>query len=259
MTEQEQKKELAEQNLLREYPNIDCLCGATRSSILIEMLDRKSQLYDSPSPTIGRINKIYSDKSASERLLKQCITYLYVLKENQPPNETTVRIHASNFFISCRHNTVNQLLCYIAEYPSMKQYSKGFDFTHFSSKFKEYCNEWNDNQNKILEAKYKEEEILANMSVGETGIECLRKYFQGIYMQGVDIKKSPLYGQRKEYAEMIDAIVGDADISDPDETERHYGFERTKEEIKNNRRKLPRWLLSPEEREEFASEDRKPF
>lgn len=259
MNEQQTRKEQAEQNLIRDYPNIDILCNATKASVLSELTDRIAQLYITPSPQIADINKIYSDGYASEKLLKKCITYIFILKESQSPNEMIVRIHASNFYTVCRHNTVNQILCFIADYPSMKQYSKGFDYTHFASKFKEFCNEWRDNQNRILEAKYQEQDRLSSLSTGITGEESLREYLQCTYKKGVDIKQGSLYSWNEKCKHTIDKIVGDASSSNQDMTEEFYGIGKWQEEIKAKRKKLPIWCLTKQEIIEFAEETNKPF
>lgn len=255
MTDLQLRKELAEQNLVTEYPSIDSLCGATRSSILIQLLDRKAQLYDAPSPEIGEIGRIYKDCNASERFLKQCMIYLYVLKENISPNDTIVRIHASNFFIACRHNTVNQLLCFVADYPSMKQFSRGFDYTHFASKFKEYCCDWVDQQNKILERKHKEEERLTNLPQGTTGRDALLLYLEAACSRGVDIRQSPLYGRSKEYKAFIDSIARKYQGFSQEATDAHYRTNEIAASVRWNRRNLPTWLLSMDEIIDFSNDE----
>lgn len=260
MTEQQQLKEQTEQSLLRQYPNIDILCSATRASVLAEIVERKDMLYNYPSPTIEELNKIYHDSAAYEKLLKRCITYVYILKENQTPSDTTIRIHASNFYIACKKNTVNQLLCFIAEFPSMKQYSRGFDYSNFAARFKEYCTEWIAIQNKLLEAKYQEENRLAELRQGNsTGAENATAYLKEIYAKSVDITKGSLYKRNEACKKIIDGIVGDTNTSNEEATEDFYQFQKEQVEIRERRKRLPVWLLTKEEIKEFSEESNKPF
>lgn len=261
MTEQEIKKEQAEQNLIRAYPNIDVLCDATRASVLVDLLDRKDKLYNYPFPTIADINKIYHDDHASEKLLKRIITYLYALRENQAPSDTIARIHASNFYIACRKNTVTQLLCFVAEYPSMRQYSRGFDYSNFASRFKEYCNEWIDYQNRIIEAMYQEADRLSSLTTNKIGKENRLEYLRETYKKGVDLRKGGLYSYDEVFRKEINAIIGDNDISNPETTKEYYAcqYQKYDEEVRERRKKLPVWLLSKKEIKEYAEETNKPF
>lgn len=254
MNSEQERKTQARQSFIREYPNIDVLCSATRASVLMRLLDKKSQLYNAPSPLIGDIDEIYAVSTSSEEFIHRCVTYIYMLKENQLPNDTIIRIHASNFFIACRRNTVNQLLCFIAEYPSIKQYSRGFDYTHMASKFKEYCTTWDEDRNKLIERRIKESERLSRVSDADCGITALEEYLRTSCMEGVDIRQSPLYKMRPIYRSLIDRIVGTTDLSSPEATEAHYLINASEQRIRENRKHLPAWLLSREEIIEFSKQ-----
>lgn len=279
----EQQRGQATSYLTGKFPTVQHLLNATNSATLMELLANKARLYLQPCPTIDDLNGIYKS-NAAETLLQRIFTYVFVLKENTPPMDNVKTALASNFRIVCNGKTVNQLLCFVAEYPSMRQFGKGFDYTHFADSFSTYCQKWQDGINEQLGLQEEQRKKSETAAEGPTGVDGLRLYFQKLKSQGVDfrqsvfckaskIKQPASRKKSKQALEDFDLGISATANAIADELERdgykpnsqatYDYYERPRlereEQIKRNRKRLARKFLTPEEVTAFFEEDNKAF
>lgn len=253
------KEEKEKEYILRLYPSFDDLLRATSAMNLISLVNNKLSLYMQPCPKVEDLNVIYRIGNATERFAKRCIVYIYTIKENNNPVDNILNIMASNFLATCSRKTVNEVLCFLCEYPSIKQFGKGFDYTHFSSEFKAYCDCWYVEKNKVIEAQLKDGEEQRNRVSGVTGIEALILYIHELIEKKVDIRQGGLYSKEYGFSALVDKIAPTEYETDDNATEKFYGFMNLENEIYERRRKLPQELLTEEEREMYEQEDNEPF
>lgn len=269
--------------LLGKFPTVQHLLNATSSATLMELQNNKARLYLQPCPKIDDLNGIYKT-NAVEQFLQRVITYVFILKENTAPLDTFRNVSASNFKIVCNQRTVNQVLCFIGEYPSIRQFGKGFDYTHFSDSFNTYCQRWTDGMNEQLGLQEERRKASTPQSDGPTGADGLRAYFQQLKARGIDFRQSvfcksdkpkAIQARRGKAQAVSDFCLGveatanaiadelEKDGYKPDGGATFDYYERARlereQEIRRNRKRLARKFLTPQEVKDFYEEDNKAF
>lgn len=197
----EERRRKGKELLINAYPDKKKLLDATSGIVLSALLDRKTELYSEPCPTVGELADIYDDQSIGADFAKRAVVYMFFLKENAMPTDGVIKVHSGNFFVVCKNKTINQVLCFLAEYPSMRQFGKGFDYSHFVGEFKDYCTEWYRQTNLRIEERLKREESERKTEEGHAnGIDNLRHYVDGLIRRGIDPRRGGLYNCSEDTA-----------------------------------------------------------
>lgn len=249
-----ENKNKAQQCLLDMFATIGELTNALNDSSTVSAFQaRKQQMYLLSSPAVEDLADIYHIGDAPIQFVSMCIRYVYALKENQMPSEQIKNYMAGSFLAQCHSKTVNQVLCFVSEYPSIKQYSTRFDFTTLSQSFATFCNAWDEERNKMLDAQYKAEQTAAQSTAGKVvGMAALVEHLRTINARGIDIRQSALYNGKyadKDYVRLAEKIIQENPVT-PDyvATDKYYGWSEHNEQVSINRRHLPDMFLTPEER-----------
>lgn len=251
----QQLKQQAADNLRHRFRDRNAILGATAAAALSLVVTRKSQLVIEPCPTIAELAMVYCSDSLPMDFVRTLIRHTYLLKENQLPSGNVETVQAGAFLAECSKKTVWQCLCFVAEYPSIKQFGKGFDYSHFSASFREYSAEWTAATNRKLEAiitrKQKETD---QKRAAINGGEQLEAYIRSLISQGIDPRQGGIYtsGHAPTARATIDRLC-DGHTFDPVRTAAYaHRCCTTREDFARQaaarRARLPDWLLTEEER-----------
>lgn len=244
-------KQEASQYLLSKYPTHTALMESTKATNLCALVSDKCTLYTTPCPTVNELGDVYGLFDVSQMFCRRCIDYIYTLKENARPDSQTETIAASNFLVVCGKETINKVLCFLAEYPSVRQFGKGFDYTHFASEFKRYCDTWEIEKNKIIESQIKKEKDNITYT-GATGANALRICVAELLSRKVDVRQGGLYNcTAPMIRHIIESMIPDGFTPDINATERHYRFLERDNNLYERRRSLPEYVLTAEEISEY--------
>lgn len=248
------KKDLAADNLRRRFRDRAAILAATNSTSLSIISMKKSFLIGEPCPTVAELTDIYCSDSLPMEFVRTIIRHVYMLKENRLPGGNIETVQAETFLSECSAKGVWLCLCFVAEYPAMRQFGKGFDYTHFSSSFRDYAHWWTQAVNRkidtiITEKQRRRDEARAALN----GWDELAKYVQRLIDEGIDPRQGGLYmsGKSGGARSLIDRMCAGHTFN-PDKTAAHArrccvsrdDFEASARE---RRLHLPDWLLTPEE------------
>lgn len=250
----EQKKYLT-----GRYPTIQGLLN-----MVGKLPNTKDRLYQQPCPAIEDLNDIYR-VNADVQLMQRVFNNIYVLRTCVNAPTLLVESLTTNFLTMFSKRTVDQLLCFIVEYPSLRQYGSGFDYSTFADGFNTFCREWEAEKNRQI-AKQQEQEMQSGLrSDGVVGVDALRQYFEMLKGMGVNFAQSPLCKRRGELAEVANAITKELlrDGWKPNKQATRDYYEQPKADwdarVRQNRKRLARKFLADDEVKEFYMEANKPF
>lgn len=186
----------AEARQRRYFPTLPSLLGALgKSNVLSYYMASRDELLMADSPVLSDLPAIYGDRGAALGLVTAAVRYVYALKENALPMAGTLEVAAGNFMALCETATVDQLLSFAVEFPTVRQYSRGFVYTDMASAWREFRQRWQVERNKAIERaeKLRQRESGTAPSGEPTGRDALRGYVTDLYARGVDVRYMPLY------------------------------------------------------------------
>lgn len=251
------KKDEAFRNLRKRFHDRTAIMGATNSTTLAVIAMKKAVLLGEPCPTVAQLAEVYGQKDVPMEFVRQLVRHVYLLKENRLPEGSVETVQAGAFLVECSRRSVWQCLCFLAEYPGMRQYGKGFDYSHFSSAFRDYSADWTDAINRRASAILAEEQRRKDEARAATdGWTSLKAYVQSLIDSGTDPRHGGLYlsGKVSGLRQMVDAMCQGKTFDDLKTAS--YGInccatrEAFLQSVRERRLRLPDWLLTQEERAE---------
>lgn len=248
------KKESAE-NLRRRFRDRAAILAATNAATLSVVTAKKSLLLVEPCPAVAELAEVYFSDSLPMEFVRSIIRHVYMLKENRLPDANIETVQAGAFYGECRTKTIWQCLCFVADYPAMRQFGKGFDFTHFSSAFRDYSQQWMQAVNAKIGAIITEKQKRRNEArAALNGWDELAKYVQSLIQQGIDPRQGGIFTSgRSPVARSLISQLCQGRTFNPEATAAYAHRCRTSPEdfqasVLERRLHLPDWILTPQER-----------
>lgn len=212
------------------FPTLqDLLSAPSRSNVLSYYRKYKANMYAKRWPIVSDLPTIYSATDAADLFVSRCVWFVFSVKENVAVGNGGGVLQNIIPLFSANNNDcmVEQLLCFISEYPSMRQFGHGFDYTHFAATFDSYKRDWAEERNRLLEEdERRRRKELGKKSGVPTGVDALVMYMQTLLDRGIDARESPLYksntGIAGEFKKVADMMMPQDFIPNAEETKKYY-------------------------------------